>query len=123
MILTLKKNCSVRSSIHTEHARWLIILPYNLDDYGWQAFSSIEGNSAEGKIAETQKAQKCFCAAERCSGYLEKKESNKQAQFLKRKQKRVGSKLSALDSNSLIQAYPSKMSGEIQSSYSSLGYV
>lgn len=59
------------------------------DDYGWQAFSSIDGKEAEAegdstgtKAADDKasaKPQRCLCAADKCLGYLEKGESQKQA--------------------------------------------
>lgn len=53
-----------------------------VDDYGWQAFSSIDTKKdkeeKEEKEVEEPKRQLCLCASENCSGFLEKKVSKKE---------------------------------------------
>jgi hypothetical protein len=60
------------------------------DDYGWQAFSSIEGKQVEDKVADVEtKPQRCLCAAATCTGFLEKQEPQKQVQTTKGRKKKV----------------------------------
>jgi len=55
-------------------------------DYGWQAFSGLDTKKdkeeKEANAVEEPKRQLCLCAAESCSGFLEKKVSKKEKERL-----------------------------------------
>ena len=50
-----------------------------IDDYGWSSFSSIDAKDAEvPATVEEKPKQKCLCAGESCTGFLEKSEKMKE---------------------------------------------